>query len=119
MVVSRDVGKEVPREAAAAVIAAVSKAAAAEAAGKPSPARGVMSPLLDTVDPPFPPPDGGEGMRAVARWGYFPMEEGSNELMFPRGAELREVEDVNGDWFWGFYAGRGGVFPAEYVRVLG
>jgi len=82
------------------------------------------------------PPDGGVGLRVLARWGYFPSqgaigstangnvnrdrveEDTSDELMFPRGAEIREVEDINGTWYWGVYAGDKGVFPANYVRVL-
>jgi hypothetical protein len=65
------------------------------------------------------PPDGGIGMRAVAMWAWYPQEgEGANELLFPRGAEIREVIDVNGDWYWGVYMGVGGLFPAPYVRVI-
>lgn len=65
---------------------------------------------------PFPPPDGGNGMRMRSLWGYFPADEVEDELMFPRGAEITEVEDVNGDWFWGVYAGSKGLFPGGYVR---
>ncbi|KFY96050.1 hypothetical protein V498_02939 [Pseudogymnoascus sp. VKM F-4517 (FW-2822)] len=65
------------------------------------------------------PPDGGVGMRAVALWSWYPKEgEGANELLFPRGAEVREVVDVNGDWFHGSFMGTKGLFPAPYVRVL-
>jgi hypothetical protein len=64
------------------------------------------------------PPDGGAGMRALALWGYFPAAGVADELLFPRGAELREVVDVNGDWFWGGYAGRTGLFPGPYVQLL-
>ncbi len=64
------------------------------------------------------PPDGGVGMRVLARWSYFPADGVTDELMFPRAAEIREVEDINGDWYWGCYAGRKGLFPGPYVRVL-
>ena len=65
------------------------------------------------------PPDGGVGMRALALWSWYPKEgEGANELLFPRGAEVREVVDVNGDWFHGSFMGAKGLFPAPYVRVL-
>lgn len=65
------------------------------------------------------PPDGGVEMRAVALWSWYPKEvEGANELLFPRGCEIREVVDVNGDWFHGVYMGAKGLFPAPYVRVL-
>lgn len=67
------------------------------------------------------PPDGGSGMKAVALWSWWPSEkegEGDGELLFPRGAEVRECIDVNGDWFFGSYMGKKGLFPAPYVRVV-
>ncbi|KAI0014108.1 hypothetical protein F4779DRAFT_624842 [Xylariaceae sp. FL0662B] len=64
------------------------------------------------------PPDGGAGLRAVAKWSWYPEAESEDELMFPRGAEVREIEDVNGDWFFGCYMGAMGLFPAPYVRVI-
>jgi len=66
------------------------------------------------------PPDGGHGDRFLARWSWWPKEgqEGDGELLFPRGAEVREVVDVNGDWFWGVYAGVGGLVPSPYVRLV-
>ncbi|KAF2641153.1 hypothetical protein P280DRAFT_374629, partial [Massarina eburnea CBS 473.64] len=57
------------------------------------------------------PPDGGMGLRIQARWSYFPSLEAKDELGFPRFAEITEAEDINGDWFWGVYAGRKGLFP--------
>lgn len=65
------------------------------------------------------PPDGGVGICGIARWGWFPEDGAKDELMFPRGAEVREAEDINGDWFWGCYAGQKGLFPGGYVKVLG
>ncbi|KAI9746516.1 MAG: hypothetical protein M1818_000229 [Claussenomyces sp. TS43310] len=65
------------------------------------------------------PPDGGVGMAAVALWSWFPKEgDGDNELLFPKGAEIRECLDVNGDWYFGAYMGVKGLFPAPYVRVV-
>lgn len=64
------------------------------------------------------PPDGGSGMRGNARWAWYPQAAADDELLFPRGAEVREVEDVNGDWFFGTYMGAKGLFPAPYVRLL-
>ncbi|RDA82428.1 hypothetical protein CP532_2401 [Ophiocordyceps camponoti-leonardi (nom. inval.)] len=61
------------------------------------------------------PPDGGMGLRAQARWAWYPAAEADDELLFPRGAEVREVEDVNGDWFFGVYMGAKGLFPAPYI----
>lgn len=65
------------------------------------------------------PPDGGIGLRVLALWSYFPAEGVEDELGFPRNAEIREVEDINGDWFWGVYAGAKGLFPGNYGRVVG
>ncbi|PHH62155.1 hypothetical protein CDD81_7529 [Ophiocordyceps australis] len=64
------------------------------------------------------PPDGGSGMRAQARWAWFPHPGAHDELLFPKGAEICEIEDVNGDWFFGTYMGERGLFPAPYVRIL-
>ncbi|KAL8928806.1 MAG: hypothetical protein Q9208_001584 [Pyrenodesmia sp. 3 TL-2023] len=64
------------------------------------------------------PPSGGLGMRVLALWSYWPSGDAQDELSFPKGAEVREVENINGDWFVGCYAGRMGLFPGNYVRVL-
>jgi hypothetical protein len=58
-------------------------------------------------------------LRVQALWSYFPGEGVSDELGFPRHAEIREAEDINGDWFWGVYAGSKGLFPGNYGRVVG
>jgi hypothetical protein len=65
------------------------------------------------------PPDGGVGLRVQALWSYFPGEGVEDELGFPKGAEVREAEDINGDWFWGVYCGAKGLFPGNYGRVVG
>ncbi|KAF2107180.1 hypothetical protein BDV96DRAFT_506723, partial [Lophiotrema nucula] len=65
------------------------------------------------------PPDGGVGLRIQALWSYFPGEGVEDELAFPKNAEIRESEDINGDWFWGVYAGSKGLFPGNYGRVVG
>ena len=83
------------------------------------------------------PPMGGIGRTAVARWAYYPETGGSSsggvgggsegadaapanddELMFPRWAEIREIEDVNGEWYHGVYMGRKGLFPSGFVKML-
>jgi len=65
------------------------------------------------------PPDGGVGLRVKANWAYFPVEGVEDELGFPKLAEIREAEDINGDWFWGVYAGKKGLFPGNYGHVVG
>lgn len=85
------------------------------AASQPQPPRPTGPPLLRQT---FYPPSGGVGMHVLALWAYWPREEAHDELAFPKGAEIREAEDINGDWFVGCYTGRTGVFPGNYVRVL-
>lgn len=64
------------------------------------------------------PPEGGAGGRGVAIYSYWPEdgEGGAGELNLPRGAEVTEIEDINGDWLSGVYAGDIGVFPDGFVR---
>lgn len=67
------------------------------------------------------PPDGGFGARGTALYPYWPeeAEPGDNsvrELVLPRGAEVTQMEDINGDWWSGVYAGDFGIFPAGFVR---
>lgn len=64
------------------------------------------------------PPDGGSGLRILALWSYFPSASATDELSFPRGAEIREAVDINGDWFWGRYAGAVGLFPGNFGRII-
>ncbi|KAI2631012.1 hypothetical protein GGR54DRAFT_585171 [Hypoxylon sp. NC1633] len=64
------------------------------------------------------PPSGGEGLKAAARWSWYPQPGTTDELLFPKGAEVREIEDVNGEWLFGCYMGAEGMFPAPYVRVI-
>ncbi len=64
------------------------------------------------------PPDGGIGLVFYGRWNYFPEDASDKDLVFPKGAEIREAEDINGEWLWGVYTGRTGLFPAAYVNFL-
>lgn len=65
------------------------------------------------------PQEGGNGMACLARWSRYPDEGVDDELGFPKGAVVREARDVNGEWWFGVYMGRRGLFPGGYVRVLG
>ena len=65
------------------------------------------------------PPSGGVGMRVQALWGYWPQDGVKDELGFPRGAEITECDDINGDWYWGIYCSQKGLFPGGYGRVIG
>lgn len=65
------------------------------------------------------PPDGGSGKVYRARWSYYPPDEddkGKGELMFPKHADVREVEEINEEWWHGVYAGDIGLFPAIFVK---
>ena len=64
------------------------------------------------------PPSGGTGLRATALWSYYPQEGVQDELSFPRAAVITEAVDINGDWFWGVYCGKGGLWPGDYARVV-
>ncbi|KAK3375501.1 hypothetical protein B0H63DRAFT_438931 [Podospora didyma] len=64
------------------------------------------------------PPEGGSGPRAVMGWGWYPGPGADDELLFPKGAEILEVETVNEEWFHGFYMKASGLFPAPYVKKL-
>ncbi|KAF5014558.1 hypothetical protein F66182_14411, partial [Fusarium sp. NRRL 66182] len=50
------------------------------------------------------PPDGGYGLVLGANWSYFAEESCTDELSFPRGAEITEAENINDEWYWGYYA---------------
>ena len=69
----------------------------------------------------------GPGIRMTAIWAYYPAEPllptsttaptpAEDELAFPRGAEVWQAQDINGDWAWGWYAGRSGLYPGGYLR---
>ncbi|CZT46456.1 related to vesicular transport-associated repeat protein Tb-291 [Rhynchosporium secalis] len=74
-------------------------------------------PDLPALDANFPP-DGGVGMICAAEWSWYPAVGADDELMFPKGAEIRECRNVNDDWFHGTFMGKRGLFPSPYVRVL-
>ncbi|KAL4803880.1 hypothetical protein BDV18DRAFT_144592 [Aspergillus unguis] len=65
------------------------------------------------------PPDGGVGLVARAMWSWYPEEGVHDELMFPRGADITEAENINDDWYWGCYAGMMGLFPGSHVSIAG
>jgi hypothetical protein len=66
------------------------------------------------------PPDGGLGKVCRALWSYYPEEgeEGKGELLFPKGAVVGEVEEINEEWWEGVYAGERGLLPAVFVREV-
>ncbi|KAI9855095.1 MAG: hypothetical protein M1824_006303 [Vezdaea acicularis] len=55
------------------------------------------------------------GVTATALYDYEAAEE--NELAFPDGAKITEVEFPDEDWWMGVYKGKQGLFPANYVQL--
>lgn len=89
-------------------------APAADPSTSPSPSPSHQQP------PPLKkfPPNGGAGMKVSAKWSCWPEEDATDALAFPKGAVISEVVDINGDWFWGVYAGAKGFLPGNYGRVV-
>ncbi|CAG8962162.1 hypothetical protein HYFRA_00005209 [Hymenoscyphus fraxineus] len=87
----------------------------------------VTNNVMNTSPPSIPnfeqdsgfPAEGGDGIRCVARWSWYPEEGADDELAFPKGAEIRECKDINGEWWHGTYMGKRGLFPSVYGRVVG
>ncbi|TKA31778.1 hypothetical protein B0A50_01857 [Salinomyces thailandicus] len=76
-----------------------------------------------TSSPPPPPPPApaaasaptAQGKTAVAQFDYEAAED--NELSFPDGATIEEIEFPDEDWWFGHYGGKSGLFPANYVEM--
>lgn len=64
------------------------------------------------------PPDGGYGLILGASWSYFAEDSCTDELSFPRGAQITEAENINDEWYWGYYAGGTGLFPGAYCTLV-
>ncbi|KAK6531950.1 hypothetical protein TWF694_003114 [Orbilia ellipsospora] len=57
----------------------------------------------------------GGGHTAKASYDYEAAEE--NELSFPEGATITDIEFPDEDWWFGRYNGHEGLFPANYVEL--
>jgi len=55
------------------------------------------------------------GPTATAQYDYEAAED--NELSFPEGAKITDVEFPDEDWWSGSYNGKQGLFPANYVEL--
>ena len=55
----------------------------------------------------------GVGMRCRATYNYFPDGSVTDELAFPKNAEIREVENKNGDWYVGSIRWGGQSLPQQ------
>jgi len=86
-------------------------AAEASTAAPPSPA-----PPAATQPPPAPAvPAASTGPTATALFDYEAAED--NELSFPEGAKITNLEFPDEDWWFGHYNGASGLFPANYVQL--
>ncbi|KAF3933897.1 Vinexin [Dactylella cylindrospora] len=69
--------------------------------------------------PPTPEPEpelaAGGGHSAKAIYDYEAAEE--NELSFPEGATITDIEFPDEDWWFGRYGGHEGLFPSNYVEL--
>ncbi|KAI9740535.1 MAG: hypothetical protein M1834_005116 [Cirrosporium novae-zelandiae] len=76
------------------------------------------APAAESAPPAGPPaPEGTEaqGPTATSLYDYDAAEE--NELSFPEGAKILNVEFPDEDWWFGEYEGKTGLFPANYVQL--
>ncbi|KAK4235787.1 hypothetical protein C8A03DRAFT_17508 [Achaetomium macrosporum] len=55
------------------------------------------------------------GPTATAQFDYEAAED--NELSFPEGAKITNLEFPDEDWWFGHYNGASGLFPANYVQL--
>ncbi|KAI1107598.1 hypothetical protein F4804DRAFT_296504 [Jackrogersella minutella] len=58
---------------------------------------------------------GDNGPTATAQFDYEAAED--NELSFPDGATITNLEFPDEDWWFGHYKGASGLFPANYVQL--
>ncbi|KAK5130894.1 hypothetical protein LTR08_001557 [Meristemomyces frigidus] len=67
--------------------------------------------------PPSPPAPShaSAGKVATAQYDYEAAED--NELSFPDGAKVTDIEFPDDDWWFGHYGGKSGLFPANYVQL--
>ncbi|KKZ62968.1 hypothetical protein EMCG_02679 [[Emmonsia] crescens] len=82
--------------------------------------------LASTPDQPAPASGSGSGSgggaqpgttgrTATAQYDYEAAED--NELGFPEGARITNIEFPDEDWWHGEYNGRSGLFPSNYVEL--
>ncbi|KAF8250497.1 hypothetical protein K440DRAFT_640065 [Wilcoxina mikolae CBS 423.85] len=81
-----------------------------EAARAPSP-----EPAPAVTAAPVPEPPRSKGHTALAIYDYEATED--NELSFPDGAIIEDVQFPDEDWWQGTYQGQEGLFPANYVEL--
>jgi len=74
------------------------------------------SAAVDVTPPPAPPQPAGSSLpTATAEYDYEAAEE--NELSFPDGAKIINIEFPDENWWQGEYNGQIGLFPSNYVKL--
>ncbi|KAL9103286.1 MAG: hypothetical protein Q9163_001664 [Psora crenata] len=73
------------------------------------------APQESEPEPATGPVAGADGATATALYDYEAAED--NELSFPENAKIVGIEFPDDDWWSGEYAGKSGLFPANYVKL--
>ncbi|KAJ5112953.1 hypothetical protein N7456_001487 [Penicillium angulare] len=87
----------------------------AEPEPEPTPAPAPAPALVPVAAPEHHEPAHSHGPTASALYDYEAAED--NELSFPDGATITNVEFPDDDWWLGEYNGDRGLFPANYVQL--
>ncbi|KAJ5549729.1 Dynamin [Penicillium sp. DV-2018c] len=82
---------------------------------EPEPAAAVPATPTPAAAPPAHASSGSKGVTATALYDYEAAED--NEIGFPEGVQISNVEFPDDDWWLGVYNGKQGLFPANYVRL--
>jgi len=82
---------------------------------EPTPARHEPLPMAESAPPAGLPGRSDHGATATGLYDYEAAED--NELSFPEGAKITNVEFPDEDWWSGEHGGRSGLFPANYVQL--
>ncbi|KAL7628357.1 actin binding protein [Parahypoxylon ruwenzoriense] len=88
---------------------------AEEVAPAPAATHAAVPPPSAPAAEPEPVPATGGGHTATAQFDYEAAED--NELSFPEGAKVTNLEFPDDDWWFGHYKGDTGLFPANYVQL--
>ncbi|EAQ92503.1 hypothetical protein CHGG_00738 [Chaetomium globosum CBS 148.51] len=86
-----------------------------EGAGAPPPPAPVPAPAPAPAVQPEEPQPAPAGPTATAQFDYEAAED--NELSFPEGATITDLDFPDEDWWFGHYNGASGLFPANYVQL--
>ncbi|KAK4143294.1 uncharacterized protein C8A04DRAFT_12581 [Dichotomopilus funicola] len=87
----------------------------------PAPPAPAPAPAAAPTPAPAPVPQHEEpaaatgGATATAQFDYEAAED--NELSFPEGATITDLDFPDEDWWFGHYNGASGLFPANYVQL--